>query len=665
MFTGLLLVCLAVASGLAVSRAPRVPLSLAPLSGLAAMAVLTVWCSALKAPPLLATGLVVLLALVGVATTALRWGAPPCVGTSDTSRALRGRQGRFCTARSPRSVTAGQATPLASSPGKPASVFTRTSLRETWACLYACRWPLLLLAVAVATPALLLGAALAGVDAPVSTHDGAFHVETIDLLRHGDSIQMWYPVGFHTTAAALLGLVPWLDTARGTVDVALGLAMLAPLALCTLGVSIGLRPLQASVGALVLALTYVFPYDDHMWAGYPLAMSIVLLLGLWAVAVHWTTEPSAALAILGGLLAGAIVLTHGTEVYSASIGLAVIAAVRWRRIKPTQLLRHLPVAIACALLCAAPYLTALLGFASAGGATSAGVAALDDIAAHPEITAGGDWLEFMLGVTGAASFIDLPVRAVLLVIGMRGRHMRLVVAAWAIFSGVLFAVSFLDLAPIRWLYVVTFPWLVHHRPPQMVVLFASLLIASGLATTIGWLWSLRPRLVSHPHAWRRLVIVSGILLAFFAEGSAISIYKTLDQVIVEQNAYSPDDVAAMAWLKVNAQPGELIVNDQAADAGIWAPYKTGAPILLPRSGSGPLIAERLPVLTHLLDLPTTADARSTACALHTAYVYSGGKPVPGDTQLLPTRAVLEGVPHLEEVFASGQAAVFRLHLSCT
>jgi hypothetical protein len=612
MLIGLLFVLLAVACGLAVNRALRAPLSLSPLSGLASIAVLSLWCSALGAPPLFGTGLVVVLALVGVAAS---------------FRSLR-------------------------------------SVRGRWAGVYGCRGPLLVLAVAVALPVLLLGTALAGTDAPVSTHDGAFHVETIDSLRQGVSVQMWYPIGFHTSAAALLGLVPWLDSARGTIEVGLGLAMLAPLGLFAVGLSIGLRPLEASAGAVVLALTYVFPYDDHLWGGWPLAMSIVLLLGLWAVAAQWIAQPSASLAVVGGLLAGAIVLTHGTEVYSAILGLAVIAAVRWRCIKPAQLVRHLPLAGACALVCALPYLTALLGWAGGGGASSAGVAALDDISAHPEVGAGGDWLEFVLGVTGAASFIDLPVRAVLLAVGSRGRHMRVVVAAWAMFSGVLFGVSFLDVAPVRWLYVVTFPWLIHHRPPQMVVVFASVLIASGLATVVGWMWSLRPRLAPHPHAWRRLAVLGGIVLAFFAEGSAISIYKTLNEVIFEQNVYSPDDRAAMAWLRQHAQAGEMLVNDQAADAGIWAPYKAGVAILLPRSVSGPAFAERLPVLTHVLDLSSAPDAQTEACALHVAYVYSGSKPVSGDDHLLPNRTALEHAPDLEEVFSSGQAAVFRLHLAC-
>jgi len=636
MFIGLVFVCLAVASGVAVNRALRAPPSLAPLSGLAAIAILTVWCSALGAPPLLTTGLVVALALAGVATSAWSLRAPAPCDSAPTAR---------------------------SHPARPGMSAPRP--RVTWTSVSTCRGPLLVLIVAAAIPALLLWAALAGVDAPVSTHDGAFHVETIDTLRHGVAIQLWYPIGFHAAVAALLGLVPWLDTARGTLDAAIGLAMLAPLGLFAVGLALGLRPLQASVGAVVLALTYVFPYDDHMWGGWPLAMSIVLLLGLWAVAARWTAQPTAGLAILGGLLAGAIVVTHGTEVYSAAIGLAVIAAFRWRCLKPMQLVRHLPLAGACAVVCAMPYLSALLGWVGAGGASSAGVAALEDISAHPELGGGGDWLEFVLGVTGAASLIDLPVRAVLLAIGLRGRHMRLVATAWLVFSAVLFAVSFFDVEPVRRLYVVTFPWLVRHRPPQMVVLFASLLIASGLAASVGWAWSLRPRLAQHPRAWRRLVVAGGLLLAFFAEGGVISIYKTLDQVIVEQNVYASDDAAAMAWLKQHVQPGELVVNDEAADAGIWTPFKTGAPILLPRSATGLQFAQRVPILTHLVDLDATPAARSEACALHATYVYSGSKPVPGDDLLLPTRAALNQSPALEAVFSAGEAAVFRLHLNCS
>ncbi len=609
MLIGLLFALLAVACGVGVNRALRVPLRLSPMSGLAAMAVIGVWCGAVGAPPLLGTAVVVAVALGG-AVTAL------------------------------------------------------AAVRGTASNVYACRGPLLVLALAAATPAVLLGTAFAGLETPVSTHDGAFHVETIDSLRRGVPVQMWYPIGFHASAAGVLGLLPWLDTARGTTELGVGLAVLAPLGVWGLATSVGLRPLQASVGAVVLALTYIYPYDNHVWGGWPLSMSIVLLLGLWAAAAHWTSEPSPTLAVVGGLLAGAIVLTHGTEVYSALLGLAVIAAFGWRGIQPSRLAGHLPLAVACMLLCAAPYLSALFAWSSGGGASSAGLEALDDIAAHPEIRAGGDWLEFVLGMTGAASFVDLPVRAILLAIGTRGRRMRGVAVAWTVFGGLLFGVSFVDLPPVHWLFAVTFPWLVQHRPPQMVVVFASLLVASGLATSVGWLWSLRPRLAAHPHAWRRVALTTGILLGFFAEGSAVSIYKTLSQVIVEQNAYSLDDRAAMAWLKQHALSGELVVNDQAADAGIWTPYKAGLAILLPRSAPRPLLDQRRPILSHVLDLSSTPTVEAQACALHVGYLYSGAPPLPLDKPQLPNRATLNRAAGLEEVFSSGDTAVFRIHLDC-
>ena len=56
---------------------------------------------------------------------------------------------------------------------------------------------------------------------------------------------------------------------------------------------------------------------------------------------------------------------------------------------------------------------------------------------------------------------------------------------------------------------------------------------------------------------------------------------------------------------------------------------------------------------------------ATACALHLAYVYDGAQPTTADERALPDRAALERAPNLEQVFSSGQAAVFRIHLPCS
>jgi uncharacterized protein DUF6541 len=224
---------------------------------------------------------------------------------------------------------------------------------------------------------------------------------------------------------------------------------------------------------------------------------------------------------------------------------------------------------------------------------------------------------------------------------------------------VLFTVSFVDAEPVRRLYVLTFPWLVHHRPPQMVVLFASLLVGAGLFVVVRWLWSWRPRMVARPGTWRRLALVSGALALFFAEGSAVTIFKTVQQVIAEQSVYSADDGAALRWLREHAAPGEMVINDAAADAGIWAPYKAGLPVLLPRSvGVG---EARAAVAANVTRLPEDS---AQPCALHADYVFVGSRRVEGDPEVLPSRDVLEGAPGLQEVFASGDAAVFRVNLNC-
>jgi hypothetical protein len=605
-FSGLILLC-----GLAVNRALRAPMSLSPFTGLASIAVLATGCAAAGAPPWVSTGLLVALALAGLAST----------------------------------LSADGRTSLAS---------IARSDRVTLAIVLA----------SAAIPWLLLGGALASLDTPVSTHDGAFHVERVDDLRRGVPIQSWYPLAFHASVAAVLRLTPWLDSARGTVEAAQALAVLAPVGVFCLGLAFGVRPRAASLGGLVLALTYIYPYDDHMWAGWPLAASMLLLVGLWSVAAQWIARPRAGLAALAGLLAGAIVLAHGTEVYSSVIGLAVIAALNWRHLRSRALAQHVPLAVVAASICVLPYLSALLGWAAGGGASSAGAVALQDATAQAQANSADDWLQFLLGFIGAASLIDWPVRAVLLVAGARSPRMRVILAGWVIFVALYFAVTFLDLPAVRWLFVVTFPWLVQHRPPQVVVPFASLLVGSGLVAATSWLLNLRPKLAAHPNAFRRLAVVGAAVLLFVAEGSAVSIFKTLQQVILEQNVYLSDDRAAMAWLRQHAQPGEMLVNDLASDAGIWAPYKAGVPVLLPRSAPEPLQDERAPILTHVLDLGQSTGTAAVACGLHADYLYRGSRTVPDDARLALDRAALEQAPDLEQVFTSGDTAIFRIRLPC-
>jgi hypothetical protein len=609
MLTALLFSALVVLGGLPIARLLRVPTSLAPLTGLAGIVVVTTFTAWLRLPSAAGTALVTGAALAG----ALRSG-------------------------------------LAAT-----SLSTRTSARLAAALLIG----------SAAVPALILGLAFAGLEAPLSTHDGAFHVEMIDRLRHGLAIDTWYPMGFHTSVAAVLGLVPWLDTARGALEAAQGLAILAPLAIFALGRAFGLEAPVAATGAVILALTWTYPYDYHLWSGWPQGMGVLLVSGLLATAVRWLERPSGRLAVLGGVFAGAIVLSHGTEVYTSVLGLLVIALARLRRIAPRLLARHLALAIGVAFVIALPYAPTLVGWAHAGGATSAGQEIVDSTVAQATVELRGvDWLQYLLGAVGAGSLLDLPLRAALLALGLKMPRLRLVAALWATFLGVLLVVDLVDLPLVKQVFIVTYPWLADGRPRQVVVVFASLLAAGGIWQAVAYLRHMRAHVSIHPNAWRRLSVACALLLFFFGEGSAVATFKRLSQGVAEQNVYFADEAAAMAWLRQQAQPGDVLANDLAGDAGIWAPYKAGMPILLPRSAPGAVVDERKPILESVLDLDGHPDAAAEACALHVGYLFHGAAPVAFDERMFPDRAALEQAPDLEQVFASGDAAIFRVHLPC-
>jgi hypothetical protein len=318
-----------------------------------------------------------------------------------------------------------------------------------------------------------------------------------------------------------------------------------------------------------------------------------------------------------------------------------------------------------ALLATAPYLPTLFGWAGGGAAIEAGTVIADYTAANPEDMGHGDWLQTVVGVTGAAALIDLPVRVVLVALGAVSlRRGRLALALWATILALLLIVDFVNLPAVRTLFVTTYPWLVDHRPRQIAVVFASVLAAGGLLACVQFLVAWRPRLKHRPGVWRRVALACALVAAFLAEGSGVSLYKRLTQSVSELGVYSADDGAAMAWLRHNAPAGDMLVNDNAADGGIWAPYKANMPILLPRSGSGPQSEVRSRILEHVLDLNAAPSAQAAACALHARYLYRGTPPQTFDEHLLPDRAVLERAPALEKVFSSGEVTVFRILLPC-
>src|SRR5438128_1963373 len=472
-------------------------LGLAPAGGLAVLAIMSTWTGLLNLPPPLPGLALLAIALAGASLT---------VGDRQTVAAAT------------RALIAEQ--PLASGT----------------------------LLIALVVPCVAIGLAFAGVQAPLSPHDGAFHVETLDRFRRGVAALAWYPPG-----------------------------------------------LAALFGALLLLL--------------------------------------------------------------------LLAVANWRRLPWRRLPRDVAAAAAIALVCAVPYLPALLHFAGTGGAYQVG---LEDGRAM-ELGAKSATVAELLGVfTLNALGVDLPVRVVLLVAGaiwaFRQRTGRALVAASAVFAALAVVSSFLNfLPPVRFVYAATFPWSLPCR--QMA--FASVplaLLAGGGAIGLGGAWSgllarLRGATRRRTQRVGRLLVASWLLLTTWALTAFLAIPRE------STASFSDDDAAAMAWLRQHAAADDVVANDRFADAGIWAPYKAGVRIVEYRAFNDPsTAAQRALVLDNVGALDGKPEAAAAACELHVRYVYHGAQNSAWQPRQFPPLDELRGSAALEEVFSSGEAVVFRTRL---
>ena len=154
------------------------------------------------------------------------------------------------------------------------------------------------------------------------------------------------------------------------------------------------------------------------------------------------------------------------------------------------------------------------------------------------------------------------------------------------------------------------------------------------------------------------------MAAFVAEGSGVSIYKSLAQAAASEGSFSSDDRLAMAWIQQEARPGDTLANDSSVDAGIWAPYKAGVKILLPRSALETDPDLRQVVRDNIADLSAAPGAQVEACQLGLRYVYYGSRVYADEVHHFPPPVVLAVSQGLEEAFRSGNAVVFRTRLTC-
>jgi hypothetical protein len=390
---------------------------------------------------------------------------------------------------------------------------------------------------------------------------------------------------------------------------------------------------------------------------------------VWTVALEYLDRPSPRRAVLAGVLLGGIVVVHGTELYTLLLILLVLAVGRWRQIPWWSATRDIAVAGLVGIVCALVYLPSLFHWAGGGGAYAVGLedAQVPQLAGSVSSTlsAGPDpYVIFALGALG----IDAPLRVVLIAAGVvwafRARVGRAVLAIGLLFTLLATAFTYLSgrVEAIHQVYAALFPWGMHYRL-FMIVGFCQALLAGAGAV---WLLGALGRLFGRPGFWgprvarlSRLLAVTWVLVMLFAT----TVFMQYPTGLVL--GYGPDDAAAMAWLKANVPPGQAVVNDGYADGGIWAPFKAGVSILLPRWGlSAEEVAARFLIVDTIARLDQEPAAMAAACERDARYVYRGSRASEWDARRFPSLAELRASPSLEEVYSSGEAVVFRTRLRC-
>ena len=90
------------------------------------------------------------------------------------------------------------------------------------------------------------------------------------------------------------------------------------------------------------------------------------------------------------------------------------------------------------------------------------------------------------------------------------------------------------------------------------------------------------------------------------------------------------------------------------------PFKTGLAIVADRTT--PFEPSRQLVLDNIAHLDQVPAAAAAACALHVEYVYYGAKNTSWKPRSFPPPDVLRASAALQEVFAAGDAAIFRIRV---
>ncbi len=541
------------------------------------------------------------------------------------------------------------------------------------------------LIVAVGVCVFLVVTGFHRVEVPLWSYDGGHHVEEIDHIRHlRPRVSAWYPPGLHSIIAAFLAPLPWIDSAYGATAATFGLPILAILTTFGLGAAAWQKYEVAGMGALMLAVSFEFPYSPLYWSFWPLTTSIIITLGVWAIVMMYLRDPNLRLALLCAVLTAGIVLVHGTELYSVLLGLILLVLPYVRRLDWLRLARDVGVAGLFVVLLVAPYLLTLINWLQRGGAGEEGVTWAESVAALDRDTLNADLILLVLQGTTAGVLIDAPVRLLLLVMGVwyagRARLGWSVPAIALLFSALAVLLTYTEIPIIGRLFAATYPWGQRDRLIMLATPAYALVAGAGLLQALALIRRAKARLDSRlyllPASALQALDIALLLVMLVGVLGYLQLISFRLQVTADRHStYTDDDARAMAWLRENAHPGDRVANDWMADAGIWVPYKANLPIAVPVLAMGytadGTAGQAALVLKNIGNISGDDAARDAACSLGVRYVYRGSK---GTTDALvkyellyrqfPPLDELRQSTALEEVFSSGGTSVFRVRLSC-
>ena len=103
------------------------------------------------------------------------------------------------------------------------------------------------------------------------------------------------------------------------------------------------------------------------------------------------------------------------------------------------------------------------------------------------------------------------------------------------------------------------------------------------------------------------------------------------------------------WLRLHAAGGEVLANDGFAGAGIWAPYKGGVAILMPRSVSAIRSEQGRLMIDNVDRLGQGPEGAAVVCLLKRALRLSRRETSDWDTRRFPSLEVLRASAALGQV----------------